>query len=122
MPPKKKASATAAAAAPEEDILMADASPAPADTPEPEFDIELDEQRIRIVSSKAGDMMEPILTIYIPASRSVGHCCIIRVQEGRSHAGECFAVYHHEEVSLPRSLDVSTNPICSNPFMLYFHC
>ena len=30
---------------------MADASPAPADVPEPEYDIEIDEQRIRIVSS-----------------------------------------------------------------------
>jgi DNA-directed RNA polymerase I and III subunit RPAC2 len=49
MPPKKKASATAPA--PEEDISMADASPPPADIPESEYDIELDEQRIRIVSS-----------------------------------------------------------------------
>jgi DNA-directed RNA polymerases I and III subunit RPAC2 len=49
MPPKKKASATAAT--PEEDVSMADASPPPADMPESEYDIELDEQRIRMVSS-----------------------------------------------------------------------
>ncbi|PMD65061.1 RBP11-like subunits of RNA polymerase [Hyaloscypha bicolor E] len=47
MPPKKKAAATTAA--PEEDVSMADASPAPADVPEPEYDIEIDEQRIRIL-------------------------------------------------------------------------
>jgi DNA-directed RNA polymerase I and III subunit RPAC2 len=49
MPPKKKAPATTAA--PEEDVSMADASPVPADVPEPEYNIEIDEQRIRIVSS-----------------------------------------------------------------------
>jgi DNA-directed RNA polymerase I and III subunit RPAC2 len=49
MPPKKKAAATAPP--PDEDVSMAEASSAPADIPEPENDIELDEQRIRIVSS-----------------------------------------------------------------------
>ena len=48
MPPKKKAAA--AAAAPEEDVSMAESSPAPADMPEPEYDIEVDDQLIRIVS------------------------------------------------------------------------
>ena len=48
MPPKKKAAA--AAPSQEEDVSMAEGSPAPADVPEPENDIELDEQRIRIVS------------------------------------------------------------------------
>lgn len=47
MPPKKKASATAAA--PQEDVSMADAS-SPAGMPEPEDDMMIDEQRIRIVS------------------------------------------------------------------------
>jgi DNA-directed RNA polymerase I and III subunit RPAC2 len=51
MPPKKKA----ATAVPfqEEDVSMAEGSPAPADVPEPENDIELDGQRIRIVSFAA---------------------------------------------------------------------
>lgn len=49
MPPKKKAAA--AAPPPDEDVSMVEASPAPADVPEHENDIELDEQRIRIVSS-----------------------------------------------------------------------
>jgi DNA-directed RNA polymerases I and III subunit RPAC2 len=49
MPPKKKASAAAAAAAPQEDVSMADAS-SPAGMPEPEDDMMIDEQRIRIVS------------------------------------------------------------------------
>jgi DNA-directed RNA polymerase I and III subunit RPAC2 len=49
MPPKKKAPATTAA--PAENVSMADAPPAPADVPESEYDIEIDEQRIRIVSS-----------------------------------------------------------------------
>jgi len=50
MPPKKKASAAAAAtAAPQEDVSMADAS-SPAGMPEPEYDMMIDEQRIRIVS------------------------------------------------------------------------
>jgi hypothetical protein len=48
MPPKKNA--LAAAAAPEEDVSMVDASPGPAEIPEPDDDIEIDEQRIRIVS------------------------------------------------------------------------
>jgi DNA-directed RNA polymerase I and III subunit RPAC2 len=47
MPPKKKVSA--AAAAPQEDVSMADAS-SPAGMPEPEDDMMIDEQRIRIVS------------------------------------------------------------------------
>ncbi|KAE9374575.1 RBP11-like subunits of RNA polymerase [Stipitochalara longipes BDJ] len=47
MPPKKKA---AAATAQEEDVSMADASPAPAGSPELDYDIEIDEQRIRILS------------------------------------------------------------------------
>jgi DNA-directed RNA polymerase I and III subunit RPAC2 len=48
MPPKKKASAAAAAAAPQEDVSMADAS-SPAGMPEPEDDMMIDEQRIRIL-------------------------------------------------------------------------
>jgi hypothetical protein len=61
MPPKKKAAATTAA--PEEDVSMADASPAPADVPEPEYDIEIDEQRIRIVSSNPSRYSESILIL-----------------------------------------------------------
>lgn len=56
MPPKKKASAPAAG--PEDDVSMADASPPPADISEPMYDIELDEQRIRIVSSVALECSE----------------------------------------------------------------
>ncbi|KAN0103129.1 DNA-directed RNA polymerase I and III [Hyaloscypha variabilis] len=47
MPPKKRV--PAAATAQEEDVSMADASPAPAASPELDYDIEIDDQRIRIL-------------------------------------------------------------------------
>jgi DNA-directed RNA polymerase I and III subunit RPAC2 len=50
MPPKKKTSAAPATA--EEDVSMTDASPLPTDVPEPEYNIEVDDHRIRIVSSR----------------------------------------------------------------------
>ena len=49
MPPKKKPAAGEAPA--QEDVSMAEASPAAEDVPEGALDIEINEQRIRIVSS-----------------------------------------------------------------------
>jgi len=60
MPPKKRV--PAAATAQEEDVSMADASPAPAASPELDYDIEIDDQRIRIVSSTTCRCHYPILT------------------------------------------------------------
>lgn len=47
MPPKKRVAA--APSSQEEDVSMIDASPASAEVPEPQYDIELDEKRIRIL-------------------------------------------------------------------------
>ena len=106
MPPKKKV--PAAASAQEEDVSMADASPAPAGSPELDYDIEIDEQRIRIVSPTTCQYYGISADHYTSASRSLRYCRFIRIQEGGSHIGKCFAVYHHEEVSLPCSQYVST--------------
>lgn len=75
MPPKKKAAA--AATKTEDDVSMGDAPPIEEATPAPELELDLDEQRIRIVGLDHFADEVKLAKRFCVASGIIGYGCVV---------------------------------------------